>query len=232
MNENLTEYYRDFAEQYDEMHVDVEHVVSLERATQLVQPLGIKSILDVGCGTGRALRWYCERIPDAKLIGIDPSPDLLRRAREVLPDAELLEGDGAALPFHGEYADLVVATAVMHHVDDPAECIQEMFRVARKAVLISDHNNFAFGGNLKKRLRLLLYSLSLAKAVAFVKQGFRRQGYSEGDGWWYPYSLLDDFRLISHLAREVYILPVVPARDTGAGNLLLCQSHLAVLGLK
>ena len=33
----------------------------------------------------------------------------------------------------------------MHHVDSPASVIAEMFRVARKAVLISDHNNFAFG---------------------------------------------------------------------------------------
>ena len=58
----------------------------------------------------------------------------------------------------------------MHHVDLPASVIAEMFRVARKAVLISDHNNFAFGTTMARRIRLVLYSCGLFGIAAFVKQ--------------------------------------------------------------
>src|SRR5262249_8869715 len=156
---------------------------------------------------------------------IDPSEGLLAVARDRLPQARLETGRGEALPLGDDSVDLAVATGIMHHVGHPRGVIEEMFRVAGKAVLISDHNNFALGGPIARRLRLWLHSSGMLGVATFVKQGFRRQGYSEEDGWWYPYSLLNDYGTIASLCSEMYIVPTRPclARE----NLLLSQSHLA-----
>lgn len=231
---NLNDYYRKTAARYDEMHVaaEDEHFIALERTFSLVESLGIQSILDVGSGTGRSLKWYRQRMNDVKLLGIDPSPDLLQKAAQSVPSAEFSQGTGEQLPFPDESIDLVVATGIMHHVDSRNQCIREMFRVARKVVLISDHNNFAFGSTLARRIRLALFTFSLLDIVTFIKQGFRRQGYSEDDGWWYPYSLLNDFKLISELSKQVFILPTRATNSHELTNFLLCQSHVAILALK
>ena len=166
-----------------------------------------------------------------ELTGIDPSDGLLAIARDRLPQARLEVGYGERIPLENDSVDLAVATGIMHHVDHPTDVIKEMFRVSRKLVLISDHNNFAFGRSIARNVRLGLYSLGLLDFATYIKQGFRKQGYSEGDGWWYPYSLFNDYGLIASLSAQTYILPTRPSTLL-KGNLLLSQSHFAVLAVK
>ena len=149
-----------------------------------------------------------------------------------LPTATLQMGTGENLPFDDFSVDVTIATGIMHHVDAPASVIAEMFRVARKAVLISDHNNFAFGSTMARRIRLVLYSCGLFGIAAFVKQGFRRQGYSEDDGWWYPYSLLNNHADIAQFSDEMFYIPTRPLNTAAFSNFLLNQSHFAVLAIK
>lgn len=234
MSQNLTDYYNRTAQNYDQLHLgdnDTEHIRSLEKSWPLLERLDITSVVDVGCGTGRALAWFDQQRPSLNLVGIDPSEGLQEIARDRLPHVRFEVGSGERLPLENNSVDLVVATGIMHHVDSPKDVIQEMFRVAKKAVLISDHNNFAFRGSKARRLRLWLYASGLLDFVTFVHQGFRKQGYSDDDGWWYAYSLLNDFGLIASLSAEQYIIPTRPS-NSDRGNLLLSQSHLAILAMK
>lgn len=48
--------------------------------------VAVRRILDLGAGTGETSRRALEAYPDADLIAIDPSPDLLQIARTVLPE--------------------------------------------------------------------------------------------------------------------------------------------------
>lgn len=48
--------------------------------------VAVRRILDLGCGTGETSRRALEAYPDAELIAIDPSEDMLRIARTVLPE--------------------------------------------------------------------------------------------------------------------------------------------------
>lgn len=234
MPTKLAAYYDTTAEAYDEMHSDVsnpEHTAALEIGWPLISGLGISSALDVGCGTGRSLSWLQQRQPSPMLFGVEPSQGLLKIARQNLPGADLSEGTGEKLPYDDASIDVVLASAIMHHVDDPEIVINEMFRVAKKAVLISDHNNYAFGGAMAQRVRMGLNMAGLLNAFTFVRHGFRRAGYSEGDGWWYPYSLLDSHRQIATLSKTVFIIPT--RRPTGSlGNLVFSQSHLAMIAIK
>ena len=233
MAANTKKYYDETASKYDELHggdKNLEHLQALEKSFSFLDGK-IHSVLDVGCGTGRTLNWYAEKKPKLELNGIDPSEGLLQIAQNRLPQAKFSVGQGETLPFDDASIDLVVATGIMHHVDHPKRVIQELSRVARKAVLISDHNNFAFGSMKARKLRLWLHASGLLSLFQFVKQGFRKQGYSQDDGWWYPYSIFNDYTTIAEAHTNVYVIPTRPA-NAQAGNLLLSLSHVAILVVK
>lgn len=64
---------------------------------QQVTALGVPAhILEIGCGTGRNLQALCRRFPQARLVGLDLSEDMLNRARRRLTDhagqVELIHG--------------------------------------------------------------------------------------------------------------------------------------------
>lgn len=231
VDDRLNAYYAATADKYDDMrHHNGEHLRAVRIADRLLGDAPVGSILDVGCGTGKVLRWYSEQHPGASLCGVDPSPEMADLARQRVPDADIRVGPGHRLPFADQSVDLVVATGILHHIEHTTEVIEEMFRVARRAVLVSDHNNLAFGHPLVRRARLALFGLGLHKALYFVRNGFRRQGYSAEDGYWYNYSLLDDYRLMAARASQVIVIPTHTPSER-AGNFVLCQTHLAVLAL-
>jgi SAM-dependent methyltransferase len=156
---------------------------------------------------------------------------MIEIAKQKLPAAAFQQGSGENMPYEDGSVDVAIATGIMHHADNPSAVIKEMFRVARKGILISDHNNYAFGGSVMQRLRMGLKVCGLLEAVTFVRNGFKKQGYSEGDGWWYPYSLFDDYAQIARLAEQVFIIPT--RRPTGdLGNIVFAQSHFAIVALK
>lgn len=88
-------------------------------------------ILELGTGTGETALRVLARLPAASLIGVDVSPAMLGRAREVLPrEVDLrvgrFEEDLPAGPF-----DLVFSALAVHHLD--AEGKRDLFRrVARE----------------------------------------------------------------------------------------------------
>lgn len=82
-----------------------------------------RRILDVGTGTGAALRLAAERFPDAELVGVDLAPAMLEEARRVLPEevlsrARLEPADASALPFAAGEFDLVL---LQNMIPFPAE---------------------------------------------------------------------------------------------------------------
>jgi trans-aconitate 2-methyltransferase len=56
----------------------------------LAQP---RLVVDLGCGPGNSTELLVERYPQAEIIGLDSSPDMLRKARERLPKYKFIEAD-------------------------------------------------------------------------------------------------------------------------------------------
>lgn len=92
---------------------------------------GVRSVLDAGTGTGLVLRALRARDARTRLTGVDLSPGMLAVARAALPDAELIEGDAAALPVPDASADLVTCVAALHLLPDTAAAIEDWSRVLR-----------------------------------------------------------------------------------------------------
>jgi ubiquinone/menaquinone biosynthesis C-methylase UbiE len=90
------------------------------------------NILDFGCGTGALLQSLLSLAPDAKLTGLDFSPEMLDIAKAKLKDsAELLLGSADHLPFAEESFDLVISTSAFHYFPNPLQVMTEATRVLK-----------------------------------------------------------------------------------------------------
>ena len=89
------------------------------------------TILDIGCGTGRLLRKGRARWPRAELVGIDPAEGMVRRARELMPDATFHLGMAESIPLPDASVGLVVSTVSFHHWSDQLQGLREVARVLR-----------------------------------------------------------------------------------------------------
>lgn len=100
-----------------------------------------ETVLDVACGPGLVLRAFAPW--SAQVTGIDVTPAMIARARELLaglPNVSLDTGDVAALPYPDDSFDVVVSRFAFHHFPDPRAVLGEMNRVCRPGgrVLVCD----------------------------------------------------------------------------------------------
>lgn len=74
-----------------------------------------KTVADLGCGPGNSTDLLRQAFPQAKLVGIDNSADMIRRAREKYPALEFISQDLRELS--GQY-DLLFSNACLQWVPD------------------------------------------------------------------------------------------------------------------
>lgn len=88
-----------------------------------------KSILDIGCGTGRLLGKVAARWPSAWLIGVDPTPGMIAEARRNILGGTFHVGVAETLPIVDQSVDLVLTTVSFHHWNDQVQGLREVARV-------------------------------------------------------------------------------------------------------
>ncbi len=88
------------------------------------------SVLEVGCGTGNYVVALQETV-DCACRGIDPSQEMLARARGRNAQVRFEMGQAEKLNFDEATFDLVFSVDVIHHVEDRAAFYQEAFRVLK-----------------------------------------------------------------------------------------------------
>ena len=219
-------YYGQTARQYMTMHDEQEHHEARAWLEGWALENGVQSVLDVGAGTGANVARLKEAMPQARVVGIEPVAELRRVGFESgLDDGDLREGSAYALPYGDGEFTLVTAFGVMHHLQEPGRAIREMLRVASRAVLISDVNNFGAGASW---LKVALRSLRLWPLVVKVKTHGRGWHFSDGDGVFYSYSLFSSLPLLQE-AGDVHVMTTRPYQSA---NLLRSASHVAALTVK
>jgi ubiquinone/menaquinone biosynthesis C-methylase UbiE len=112
----------------------------LRALDELVEAAGpADSVLDVGCGEGIITRAWARRRAGARVVGLDRESPALRAhwAVSVEPNLSWLPGDAHRLPFDDREFDLVASIEVLEQVADPSRVLDELARVARRAVLVS-----------------------------------------------------------------------------------------------
>ncbi len=96
-------------------------------------------VIDVGCGTGRALPALRQAVgPHGTVIAVDLTPEMLRHARTKgrAAHATLILADARHLPFAHASADAVFAAGLIMHLPDPEAGLRQLARITRPGGLL------------------------------------------------------------------------------------------------
>jgi trans-aconitate 2-methyltransferase len=95
---------------------------------EVAQP---RFVCDLGCGTGHLTLELKKRWPEAEVIGVDSSPDMLAKAREVAPGVAFSQADAAdwkpARPL-----DVIFCNAVLHWLPDHGKLFPRLISLLAK----------------------------------------------------------------------------------------------------
>ena len=133
-------YYRLTSEAYDEAHLSTgdEHYLALHYLSGLINFHGIKTILDVGAGTGRVAIFLKKHNPGIEILSIEPNENLRKVGhKKGIKPQQLVEGSIYKLDALPNSIDLVCAFGVFHHLAKPQIAIAEMMRVSKYAIFVS-----------------------------------------------------------------------------------------------
>jgi ubiquinone/menaquinone biosynthesis C-methylase UbiE len=78
----------------------------------------VSDALDLGTGTGEGAARIVRRFPDARVVGVDLSEQMLDLARQKVPEAEFQRADASALPFADASFDLVTLANMVPFFDE------------------------------------------------------------------------------------------------------------------
>ncbi len=99
-------------------------------------PFAPERVLELGMGTGETTRRLIEAHPEAWVIGLDSSPDMVFRARKSYDDVQLARMED---PLPDGPWDLVIAVLSVHHLREEGK--KELFRRVReqsRALVVGD----------------------------------------------------------------------------------------------
>jgi trans-aconitate 2-methyltransferase len=84
-----------------------------------------KRVIDLGCGPGNSTELLAERFPEAEVIGVDSSPEMLVAARKRLPRHRFIEAD-LSMWMPDERVDLLFSNAALHWVPDHVAVLRRL----------------------------------------------------------------------------------------------------------
>src|SRR5258708_15068462 len=85
-----------------------------------------KLVYGLGCGAGNVTRCIAERWPEAHIVGIDGSAEMLAKAKADLPRIEWQQADLAAWR-PAQRPDVIYSNAALHWIEDHAPVFVALF---------------------------------------------------------------------------------------------------------
>jgi tRNA (cmo5U34)-methyltransferase len=116
---------------------EVPRFEELQEATVKAIPFAVGRVLELGIGTGETTRRLLARHPEAIVTGLDSSPQMVFRARELGVEEVRLARMEDPLP-DGPW-DLVISVLAIHHLTDDGK--RDLFRRVReqsRALVLGD----------------------------------------------------------------------------------------------
>jgi ubiquinone/menaquinone biosynthesis C-methylase UbiE len=94
-----------------------------------------RTIVDVGCGTGRTLADFAVRSgPEVRFVGVEPAANMRKRAAELTapyPRVRIVEGSFERLPIETGSIDYLYSCLAFHWTTDLERSVSELHRVLK-----------------------------------------------------------------------------------------------------
>jgi ubiquinone/menaquinone biosynthesis C-methylase UbiE len=121
------------------------------------------TIVDLGTGPGILSIELHKLLPQAKIIGVDLSSDMLEIARKNADDAGMSDfetrlGKAEEIPIESSSVNLVVTQSSFHEWEDQPKGLSEIFRILKPggSLILKDYNRAWLSGWKRSLLKFLL----------------------------------------------------------------------------
>ena len=93
-----------------------------------------RRVLDLGTGPGFLVLEFAKKLPNASIVGLDLSPDMVEYAENFveckgLKNLRFVLADAQEIPFDDDYFDVVVSHGMIKCVSDVQKMLNEVYRV-------------------------------------------------------------------------------------------------------
>jgi len=157
-------------------------------------PLGrVSSAADIGCGPGNSTEVLRERFPDARIVGVDSSADMIEAARKRMPDVDFKIADLRDWRADGPL-DIILANAVLQWLPDHEALLPALLARLKPggALAVQTPDNLDEPSH-----RLMREVASAGPWAAKLKDAAKARAVQHGAEWY--------FRLLRAHARHVDI---------------------------
>jgi len=118
------------------------------KITNEVAKLAPRTLLDAGCGEGFVAEIFLKAMPGLQVTGFDHNEPSVKLAAQRNPTGTFTVGDIFNIEHPDNSFDVVCCFEVLEHLVDPGKAVQEMVRVAKRAVVFSvPHEPFFCAAN-------------------------------------------------------------------------------------
>jgi tRNA (cmo5U34)-methyltransferase len=118
------------------IRADVPRYDELQDEAVAAIPFAPERVLELGIGTGETTKRILSAHPGAQITGLDSSPEMVFRARELVEDVQLARMED---PLPDGPWDLVISVLSVHHLtDDQKRLLFRRVREQSKALVLGD----------------------------------------------------------------------------------------------
>jgi 2-polyprenyl-3-methyl-5-hydroxy-6-metoxy-1,4-benzoquinol methylase len=193
MDKRTQRYFHQHAEQFDSIYHDGQPLQSAFNRTfrkaiyeryaitfEQAEPLAGKTVLDVGCGSGRYAVEFAKR-GAARVVGVDYAPGMLELARNyaaahgVADRCEFVQGDFTTHTPQEKF-DVAIAIGVFDYQDKPVEFLTRMAERCRGRIIAS----FPGRSLIRMPLRKFRYWLGDCPVLFYTEDQVRDLGQRAG----------------------------------------------------
>ena len=136
-----------------------------------------ENVLDVGCGSGWLAALLAEQVPEGRVVGMDVSDEMVRRARKRNDEIEnvmFVVGEAGEVPWDAQFFSQALSVESAYYWSDPARGLREIFRVLREGgsawVLINFYRENPHAHQWKEILTVPVHLLSAEEWAALLRE--------------------------------------------------------------